>query len=149
MARRSSLWSEIARDRELRRKAAAQQERFARQVAREIAQEKARERAAEDRAAKASVKEQAERQRQDNLAVATEQTARLDARKRELSELLIECMRQPVFTPADLVHLVIPLFDPGAGDRPEPEPLPPPVNEDGLFGRGRRRREAAAAQASY
>lgn len=45
------VWSEIARDRELRRKAAAQQERFARQIARELAQEERHERAAEDRAA--------------------------------------------------------------------------------------------------
>lgn len=149
MARRSSLWSEIARDRELRRKAAAQQERFARQIASEQAQEELRERAAKDRAAKASAKEQAERQRQDNLATAAEQTERLNARSRELSELLIECVCQPVFTVADLIHPVTPPFDPGADDCPEPEPLPPVVNEGGLFGRGRRRREAAAAQASY
>lgn len=149
MARRSSLWSHIARDRELRRKAAAQQERFARQIAGELAQEELRRSAAEDRTAKASAKEQAERQRQDNLAAAAEQTERLEARSRELSELLIKRVRQPVFTVADLIRPVITPFDPGADDCPQPEPLPPLVNEGGLVGRGRRRREAAAAQASY
>lgn len=96
MARRSSLWSEIARDRELRRNSAARQERFARQITREAAQEQHHERAAEDRAAKASAREQAQRQRRDNLAAAAEQTERLDSRSRELSELLIECVHARV-----------------------------------------------------
>lgn len=77
MARKSSLWSEIARHRERRRKEDERQRQFQKQIAREVETDARRERQAVDRAEKARQKEIAEELRRRSLDEAAEQTARL------------------------------------------------------------------------
>jgi hypothetical protein len=80
MGRRSKLWTEIARDRELRQRQNARAARVQQQVARELAADAARGRQADDREAKAREEERIEAERRAGIAEADEQNARLEAR---------------------------------------------------------------------
>lgn len=145
MARKSSLWSEIAQDREHRRKEAERQRRLQRQIVREVETDAFRERQAAERAEKTHQKEIAEEQRRRRLEEAAEQTTRLDARVQELEDLLKSCLERVPLTAYNLTRPVSPTFEPGEEGLAHPAPRPPVVEVGGFLGRGRRRREAAAA----
>jgi restriction system protein len=149
MARKSSLWSEIARDREHRRKEAERQHRLQRQIVREVETDAFRERQVAERAEKTHQKEIAEEQRRRRLEEAAEQTTRLDARVQELEDLLKSCLEHVPLTAYDLTRPVIPTFEPGEDGLAHPAPRPPVVEVGGFLGRGHRRREAAAAMALF
>lgn len=142
--RRSSWRDEFERGRRQRQRAEQQQQRFAQQIARETVQDAHRAQAQAARDAKVASKEQDEQRRRDNLAAAAEQSERLETRARELSELLVGALPQPVLTVQEMVRPRIPPFDPGEDGETEPIPSPPQVPEGGVLGRGRRRREAIA-----
>lgn len=72
MARRSSVWTEIQRDRALRQRQSKQSERVHLKVERELQADATRSRTAEDRQAKALEKERVEAEHQAGLAAAVE-----------------------------------------------------------------------------
>ena len=74
VARRSSVWTEIQRDRALRQRQSHRAERVHLKVERELKADAARSRTAEDRQAKALEKERIEAEHQAALAAAAEQT---------------------------------------------------------------------------
>jgi hypothetical protein len=134
MARKSSLWSEIARDREYRRKEAERQRRLQRQIVREVEIDACRERQSAGRAEKTRPKEIAEEQRRRRLEEAAEQTARLDARVQELEDVLKGCLEDVPVTVDDLARPVIPIFEPGEDGLAHPAPQPPVVEVSGFSG---------------
>lgn len=154
MGRRSSVWTQLQRERERRRKAARQAQRKHQQLIRQAQQ--AREQA-EKRRARADV---AGRKRQEELAhdagaqEAAARTSEVEARVRDLETLLVASLNtQPHIDFATLRAAYEPEpFDPGPLGRPAPEPSwedfepPPPGPLGGLLGgRGRYERERAAA----
>ena len=88
MARRSSVWDQIAHDRELRRRQNERALRVQRQVERGLVADTSRARTVSEREAKARERERIEGEHLAGLAQADEQNARLSARIDELSSML-------------------------------------------------------------
>lgn len=149
MVQRSSLWNEIARDRLRRQTQAERADRIHGQVARELALDAHRERLADGRAEKARQKQIAEAERHESLAEADVQTARLAARIDELTGVLGLCSTQVPLTVDELVRPTVAHFDPGADGTPVPVPRRPVLEDGGLLGRGRRKREFTEAMGRY
>jgi hypothetical protein len=99
MARRSSLWTDIARDRERRRRQNERAARVQRQVAKELEADSARARHADEREAKPREKERIEAERLAGPAEADDQNARLAPRVDELAAILPACVRTPPAPP--------------------------------------------------
>ena len=149
MARRSTLWTEIARDRELRQRQNERAARVQQQVARELAADVARGRQADDREAKAREKERIEAERRAGLAEADDQNARLEARVDELAAILPKCVGTPSVTVEQLTTVEVPPFVPGPDGTALKAPHQPVMQDGGLLGRSRRRREYAQAMDRY
>lgn len=149
MARRSSLWTDIQRDRAQRQRHAERAERVHLKVERELQADAARSRTAEDRQAKAREKERVETEHQAALATAAEQNARLSARIDELADMLRDNVRRPALAFADLRHVEVAPFDPGEDGLSSPTPHRPVMQDGGLLGRSRRRREFDEAMKRY
>jgi restriction system protein len=149
VARRSSVWTDIQRDRALRRRGAERAERVHVKVERELLADAARSRSAEARQAKAMEKERVEAEHQAALATAAEQSARLSARIDELANMLRGCVGRPPLTFADLRHVELVPFDPGEDGISPRSPRRPVMQDGGLVGRPRRRREFDEAMRRY
>lgn len=149
MARRSTLWTEIARDRELRQRQNERAARVQRQVARELAADATRARQADDREAKAQEKERIEAERRAGLAEADDQNERLGARVDELAAILPTCVSSPSVTVEQLTTFEVPPFVPGPDGTAPRAPSRPVLEDGGLLGRSRRRREYEQAMARY
>lgn len=149
MARRSSLWTEIARDRELRRRQNERAERVQRQVARQLGADAERARRAEKRDVRAREKEQAEAERRAGLVDAQEQNARLDARVEELAAVLLTCVGAGPVRPEEVITVDVPRFDPGTDGKASKAPLRPVLEDGGFLGRSRRRREHELAMKRF
>jgi hypothetical protein len=149
MARRSTLWTEIARDRELRQRQNDRAARVQQQVARELVADAARARQADDREAKAREKERIEAERRAGLAEADDQNARLDARVDELAAILATCVGALPVTVEQLTATELPPFVPGPDGTALEAPERPVMQEGGLLSRSRRRREYEEAVERY
>ena len=149
MARRSTLWTEIARDRELRQRQNARAARVQQQVARELAADLARGRQADDREAKAREKERIEAERRTGLDEADDQNARLQARADELAAIFPTCVSTPSVTVEQLTTVEVPPFVPGPDGTALEAPERPVMKDGGLLGRSRRRREYEQAVERY
>jgi hypothetical protein len=149
MARRSTLWTEIARDRELRQRQNERASRVQQQVSRELAVDTARARQADDREARAREKERIEAERRAGLAEADDQNARLQARVDELAAILPTCVSTPPVTVEQLTAIKVPPFMPGADGTALKAPNRPVMQDGGLLGRSRRRREYEQALERY
>ena len=149
MARRSTLWTEIARDRELRQRQNARAARVQQQVARELAADATRSVRANDREAKARERERIEAERRAGLAEADDQNARLEARVDELAAILPTCVSTPPVTVEQLTAVEVPPFVPGADGTALKAPDRPVMQGGGLLGRSRRRREYEQAVERY
>ena len=90
----AQLWTEIARDRELRERQNQSAARVQRQVARELETDAARARQTDDREAKAREKERIEAERLAGLAEADQERGRR-ARVDELAAILKNCVSTP------------------------------------------------------
>jgi restriction system protein len=149
VARRSSVWDEISRDREKRRRHNEQVARLQRQVERELAADQAKARALSDREAKAREKEQAEREHRAALAQADEQNERLAQRVDELTRMLRTCVAHPPLQLNELRVVEPTPFDPGTDGASIPPPRRPVIVEGGLLSLRRRRREFDEMMARY
>jgi restriction system protein len=149
MARRSSLWTEIARDRELRERQNQIAARVQRQVARELETDAARARQTDDREAKAREKERIEAERLAGLAEAEDQNAHLEARVDELAAILKNCVSTPPVTVEQLTAVKVPPFVSGPDGDALKAPARPVMQQGGLLGRSRRRREYEHAVERY
>lgn len=149
VVRRSSVWGEIARDRELRRRQNERAERMQRKVERELETDASRARATGDREAKAREKERIEAEHRAGLAEAAEQNARLSARVDELSGMLRTCVVRPPLSINDLCRVEIAPFDAGPDAVRLPPPHRPVMQDGGLLSRARRRREFDEAMERY
>ncbi|MDT0351113.1 restriction endonuclease [Pseudonocardia charpentierae] len=149
MARRSTLWTEIARDRELRQRQNARAVRVHQQVAKELATDAARARQADDRDAKARERERIEAERHAGLNEADNQNARLEARVDELAALLKTCVSAPPVTVEQLTAIQLPPFVPGPDGVALEPPERPVMQDGGLLSRSRRRREYEQAVEQY
>ena len=105
--------------------------------------------AAEDRQAKALEKERVEAERQAALATAAEQSTRLSARVNELTEMLRASVSRRPLSTADLRQVEVAPFDPGEDGVRLRTPRRPVMQEGGLRGRSRRRREFDEAMHRY
>lgn len=149
MARRSSVWGQIAHDRELRRRQNERALRVQRQVERGLAADTSRARTVSDREAKARERERIEGEHLAGLAQADEQNARLSARIDELSSMLRICVAQRPLRIDDLRAVEMVPLDPGPdGDR-LPPPRLPVMQDGGLLSWVRRRREFDEAMERY
>ena len=158
MAWKTSLWSELQRERERRERAAQARDRAQQQMIRQLTRDQEQ---AERRAARADV---AERKRQEQLAhdagaaAAKEMKARLDARVTELRTLLTSALPTPPQLPFSALERAVhaPPFSPGDLGEPAPAPQwedfapPPPGMLSGLVGgKTRHARAVAEAQEAY
>jgi restriction system protein len=149
VARRSSVWTEIQRDRALRQRQSERVERIHLKVERELQADATRSRTAEDRQAKALEKQRIEAEHQAALATAAEQNSRLSARVDELADMLRASVAYPPLTVADLRRVELAPFDPGEDGVRLRTPRRPVMQEGGLLGRSRRRRELDEAMKRY
>jgi restriction system protein len=141
VARRSSLWDQIAHDRELRHLQNERAARVQRQIERELAADSSRSRTASEREAKARERKRIEGEHLAGLAQANEQNARVSARIDELSSMLRICVCQRPLTIDDLRVVEGVPFDPGPGGNRLPPPRLPVMEDGGLLSWARRRRE--------
>jgi restriction system protein len=142
MARKTSLWSELQRERDQRRRAALARQRHEQQVIRQLTREQEQ---ADRRAARADA---AERKRQEQLAhnagaaAATAMKAQLDSQLGELTTILASALPAPPRLPFAILKrtLQAPPFDPGDLGQPSRAPVwedfapPPPGMLSGLVG---------------
>jgi restriction system protein len=149
VVRRSSVWTEIQHDRALRRRQSERAARVHLKVEREIQADAVRSRTAEDRQAKALEKERVEAEHQAALATAAEQSTRLSARVNELTEMLRASVSRRPLSVADLRQVEVAPFDPGEDGVRLRTPRRPVMQEGGLLGRSRRRREFDEAMHRY
>jgi hypothetical protein len=149
VVRRSSVWTEIQRDRALRRRQSERAARVHVKVEREMQADAVRSRTAEDRQAKALEKERVEAEHQAALATAAEQSTRLSARVNELTEMLRASVSRRPLSVADLRQVEVAPFDPGEDGVRLRTPRRPVMQEGGLLGRSRRRREFDEAMHRY
>jgi hypothetical protein len=140
MARKTSLWSELQRERKRRERAAQARDRAQQQMIRQLTRDQEQ---AERRAVRADV---AERKRQEQLAhdagaaAAKEMKAQLDARVTELRTLLASALPTPPQLPFSALKRAVhaPPFSPGDLGEPAPAPQwedfapPPPGMLSGL-----------------
>ena len=106
------MWTEIQRDRALRRRQSERAARVHLKVEREMQADAVRSRTAEDRQAKALEKERVEAEHQAALAAAAEQSTRLQARLSELTEMLRVSVGRRPLSIADLRQIDPAPFDP-------------------------------------
>jgi restriction system protein len=149
VARRSSVWAQIAHDRELRRRQNERAARMHRQAERQLAADASQSRTAGEREAKARERERIEGEHLSQLAQADEQNARLSERIDNLSDMLRSCVSQRPLAIDDLRKVKMVPFDPGPdGDR-LPPPLLPAMQDGGLLSWRRRHREFDEAMERY
>jgi restriction system protein len=154
MAQKKSLWSELQRERDRRRRAAQACHRQEQQIIRQLTREQEQ---ADRRAARADA---AERKRQEQLAhdagaaAAAALKAQLDSRLAELRTILTSALPAPPCLPFAMLKRTwqAPPFDAGELGKRSPAPVwqrfapPPPGVVSGLFG-GRARYERAMEDA--
>ena len=158
MARKTSLWSELQRERERRERASQARERAERQTITQLIRE---QELAERRAAKADA---AEKRRQEQLAheagaaAAKAMKVQLDSQVTELRTLLTSVLGTPPQLPFAALKRTVqaPPFSPGGLGKPSPVPRwedfapPPPGALSGLFGgKARHARDIEEARAAY
>ena len=152
--RRSSLWTELRREREQRQRVASQAHKVHEQLIRQAAKE-------HDQAVQRSAREEtAERRRQEQLAhearaaEAAARTAEVEARADELKELLRSSLDIQTHIPFDALKRRVEAvcFDPGVPDQVVPlpvwedvEPRPPSKWSSLVGGKKRYEQEHAAA----
>ena len=158
MARKTSLWSELQRERERRERASQARERAERQTISQLMREQEQ---AERRAARADA---AEKKRQEQLAheagaaAAKAMKVQLDSHLTELRTLLTSVLGTPPQLPFAVLKRTVqaPPFAPGDLGKPSPVPRwedfapPPPGVLSGLFGgKARHARDIEGARAAY
>jgi restriction system protein len=158
MARKTSLWSELQRERERRERASQARERAEQQTIRQLIreQEQAERRAA--RADAAEKKRQEQQAREAGAAAAKAMKAQLDSQVTELRTLLVSVLDMPPQLPFTALKRTVqaPPFSPGDLGKPTPAPrwedhAPPlPGALSGLLGgKARHARAVEEAQAAY
>lgn len=149
MGRRSSVWTELARQRERRHRQQLQLRQAERQILRDA---HATQHQAERDAHRQEVADQREAERhfhEQHMAEAARRTADTEQRVAELSTVLATSRTQPPVTINDIrPRPAFPTFDPGpVPSAPDWSAFAPP--EPGLFGRARHRRELEHARAAF
>jgi restriction system protein len=158
MARKTSLWSELQRERERREKVSQARERAEHQTIRQLIreQEQAERRAA--RADAAEKKRQEQAAHEAGTAAAKAMKAQLDSQVSELRTLLTSVLGTPPRLPFAALKRTAqaPPFSPGDLGNPSPVPRwedfapPPPGALSGLLGgKARHARAIEEAQAGY
>ena len=156
MTRKTSLWSELQRERERRERAAQASERAEQQMIRQLTRDQEQ---AERRATRADA---AERRRQEQLghdagaAAAKEMKAQLDSLVEKLRTLLTYVLLSPPQLPFAALKRTVqaPPFSPGNIGKPTPAPRwedfapPPPGMLSGLVG-GKGRHARAVTEAHW
>jgi hypothetical protein len=135
VARRTSLWTEIARDRELRRKQNERADRLQRQIGRQLESDARNAAGTRDREARAEAKALAEAERHAGQNETEDQNSHLTSRVDELTAILRSCLGEVPPTVDELTRVEAEPFDPKPDGVRYPQPVRPVSLSGGLLGR--------------